>query len=228
MTKKQDFFYQENLDLTDDQIYITQQTYLQHAEDYVFNFERKDGALEHARPFTVDPFLKHLSLDQQKGTVLFAGCGSGRDIQVFNNLGIDTVGIDISEKLLEIGKKIGVKTPLKKMDLQEINLPESNFTGIFCETAISHIKKAHLRQVLDNFYKLLKPEGLCLLGFRQGNGHVYYTDDAVGGRRYNTTFSSDEVSLIISQSRFKILEKNVADHQVKERPSFINLITQKI
>lgn len=45
-----------------------------------------------------------------KGKILDAGCGPGRDSAFFEERGLQVVGIDLSEKLLEIAKQKAPKT----------------------------------------------------------------------------------------------------------------------
>jgi len=220
-------FFTEDLDLTDEQISITRRTYLDFADNYVTNFERTNGALERTRPYTLDPFLLHYRQNNLTHPILFAGCGSGRDLEYVNRQNIKTLGIDTSEAMINLAHKSGVNSPLSVGDLSSLTFEPEAFDGIFCETALSHIKKSELKNVVDSFYRLLKINGLALLGFRLGNGMVYGTDDATGGLRYNTTLTETEIQNLVDASKFKILETNISQHSISSRPPFYNIIIQK-
>lgn len=228
MTKQaQDFFYTEDLDLTDDQIAETQRTYIFYAKSYVENYERKKGALENTKAATLDPFVNYYKKIKLSNPVLFIGCGSGRDMDYVNRQGISTYGIDISKPLLDIARESGIESPLEIMDVQAMDFEESSFDGIFCETALSHIKKTKLPIVLNKIYQTLRPGGIAIVGLRQGDGRVYFTKDLVGGLRFNTTITQDEIHKIISTIGFNILDTNISTHQITNRPPFYNLIIQK-
>lgn len=222
-----DFFYTEDFDLTDEQIAITQETYLKFAGNYVFNFERIDGALENTRPVTLDPFIAHYKKFKLTQPVLFAGCGSCRDLEFASQQGIATIGLDISQPMLNIARSVGIESPLEIMDILNISYEKNSFDGIFCETALSHIKKSDLPKVIKNFLGILRPRGIALIGFRLGTGKVYFTDDSTGGVRYNTSVTKKEIKKMIAEEGLKILDTNIGEHQIKNRPPSYILIIQK-
>lgn len=223
-TSWQEVYFLDQDDLTDKQVEITRQTYREYADRYVLNYERRQGALEEARLFTLDPFLRSFEKYNLSGKVLFAGCGSGRDLQEASKQGFTCVGVDISLQMINIGKIMGIKEPLMEMDLEELDFPNNSFAGIFCETAIAHVKKKSLPKVLENFARLLTKDGLLLLTFRKGDGRVYRTEDKVGGKRYYTTFLAKEAISILNQAGFEVLSKS--SHKVGSRPPYYNLLTR--
>lgn len=222
-----DFFYTDDLDLTDEQVAITQQTYINYARNYVENYERGSGALEKAKKSLLDPFLSQYRKAGLVGPVLFVGCGSGRDIHYINQQGIPTYGIDISKPLLDIAREEGIESPLEIIDIQNMNFEESSFDGIFCETTLSHVKKADLPIILNKFYKILRPNGIAIVGFRKGTGYVYCTNDKVGGLRYNTSVSIEKSKEIVNNSGLIILSINTEKHISTNRPPFIEIIAIK-
>lgn len=221
---KQEVFFLDQNDLTDKQVEITRQTYQEYADRYVLNYERRQGALEEARLFTIDPFLRAFEKYNLSGKILFAGCGSGRDLQEASKQGFTCVGVDTSLHMINIGKIMGIKEPLMEMNIEELDLPNHSFAGIFCETAIAHVKKKSLPSVLKNFARLLVNGGLLLVTFRKGEGRVYRTEDKVGGRRYYTTFLPKEVISILNESGFEVISKS--SHKVGNRPPYYNLLTR--
>lgn len=222
-----DFFYTNDLDLTDEQIKITQETYFKFAGNYVSNFERKPGALEKTRPITLDPFIfryKKINLNQP---VLFAGCGSCRDLDFAARHQIPTFGVDVSKPLLNIARKMGVDAPLEVMDISKMEFASNSFDGIFCETALAHTKKSNLPSILKNFYHFIRPQGIALIGFRLGDGQVFYTNDSVGGFRYYTTLTRNEITSLLTTAGFHIISQKTTLHSIKSRPPFLETIVQK-
>jgi len=222
-----DFSFTDDLDLTDKQINTTKETYFKYADNYVTNFERTQGALEKSRPFTLDPFLTHYRNLHLTHPVLFAGCGSCRDLEFTSKQNIPTFGLDISQPMLNIARNVGIEVPLEVMDILNISFADNSFDGIFCETALSHIKKAKLDKVFKKYFQILRGGGIALIGMRLGDGRVYYTNDLTGGIRYNTTVTKKEIENKIVDTGFKIIETNICIHQKPERPPFLNLIIQK-
>jgi len=221
----QEFAFLDNTDLTDRQINITRTTYEINADKYVLNYERRWGALDEARLFTLDPFLKLFKEEKVEEKILFAGCGSGRDMEAASKQGFKCVGIDISSHMINIGKIMGINQPLMQMDLENLDFPDESFGGVYCETALAHVKKANLKKVFADFHKMMPKGGVMLVSFRKGDGRVYYTDDKVDGKRYYNTFTEEDGDAIIVESGFKIISKST--HQVGTKPAYYNLLTVK-
>lgn len=220
-------FFIDATDLTDEQIAATRQSYVDHALEYVENYERKIGFLEKALPYTVQPFLKFYKKHHLSGSILFAGCGSGRDAQIVAQEGMNIYAIDVSPSMIDLARKFGVKAQMFEMDLLNLKFPNAFFSGIFCETALSQIKRTDLPQALSIFANLLTKSGIALLGFRNGNGQVFYTQEPSGEKRYGTTFTPDELNKLITSFGFTILDMSTSPHPIKGRPDFIDFVVQK-
>lgn len=214
----------ESEDLTDEQINITRFAYESNADEYVLNYERRVGALDEARIFTLDPFLKLLSEKKMTSKVLFAGCGSGRDLQEAVEQGFTCVGIDISVSMLNIGKILSVKAPLLNMDIERMEFPVKSFSGIFCDTAITHIKRKGIKKVLSDFYNLLEDSGVLFVSFRKGSGKLYMTNDRVG-KRYYTTMLTKRARALLHTTGFKVV--SISTHKIGLRPAYYNLLAIK-
>ena len=212
----------EDRDLTDEQIEETRITYERNADSYVLNYERRAGALDEARLFTLDPFLRSFEKRGFVGKILFVGCGSGRDMQEAIRQGFSVAGIDTSLHMINIGKIMGIQSPMMEMDMEKMDFPNNSFDGVFCETAIAHIKKKNLPSLLDSFKKILSPGGLLLITFRKGNGKVYLTEDKVGGKRYYTTMTRKRADKYLLGANFEIIGKS--SHKVGTRPPYYNLL----
>lgn len=226
MPKTNDYAFMDNTDITDAQIKETQETYKKFAAEYVVHYERKQKTVNLSRSRTIDPFISYFKENNLKGKILFAGCGSGRDLQIAENLGFKVCGIDISQQMLKIARDFDIKSSLQVMDLLNMKFHPNSFDGIFCESALSHIKKADLSEVLSKFHSILNPKGILLSTFRLGNGNVYYTKDELEGRRFNTTFTMSGIKKLIKNNKFVILSIQVRSHLVPSRPKFVNVISQ--
>lgn len=214
----------ESEELTDEQVAVTRLAYEDNADDYVLNYERRAGALDEARIFTLDPFLNLLREKQMSGKILFAGCGSGRDLQEAATQGFGCVGIDISKSMLNIGRILSIPAPLLRMDIEKLEFPPKSFSGIFCDTAITHIKRKRVKKVLADFYNLLEDGGVLFVSFRRGKGKLYMTNDRVG-KRYYTTMPASKARKILSLAGFEIVSSS--SHKVGLRPAYYNLLAIK-
>lgn len=221
---KNELKFLDDLDLTDDMVEITRKTYESKADKYVLSYERRAGALQEARLFTLDPFLRMMKKRKVEGKILFAGCGSGRDMEEARREGFDCVGIDTSESMINIGKIMEVQSPMLVMDLQKLAFTNESFGGVFCETALAHVKKEHLKVILARYWEIMFDGGVALIAFRMGDGRVYEIEDMVG-KRFFTTVTEKEGIRLIKEAGFRIESKTT--YSVGGRPPYFDLIVTK-
>lgn len=113
-------------------------------------------------------FIKDLPLN---GNILDAGCGSGRDLLAFKNLGYNVQGIDASEELVKIaiknsGALVECKTFLD-IDWQD------KFDGIWCMASLLHLNKKELNNALEKLGNAMKPNAKFYASFKLGEGEGY-------------------------------------------------------
>lgn len=226
---KTDFAFTHHLDLTDEQVYITKETYQLHAKDYVLRFERNLDISEAVIPRILDPFLDLTRLAGfNNSPVLIAGCGSGRDAHHCYKSGFKAIGIDTSTALLQIGKELKVRAKLKVMDINSLNFKQNTFGGIYCDSALSHVKKSQIPNILKSFHQVTKKGGILLIGLRQGDGHVYYTQDDLGARRYYNTHNLEAATSLVATCGFQLVRHLVSPHSIKNRPKWLYLYLKSI
>jgi len=95
--------------------------------------------------------------------VLDIGCGAGQITDYLVQKGIDAIGIDFSERLLEIAKK---NFPNSKFILADICEYEHNeqVDGIITKDMLFHLSDEDLIKVLQKFKNILKSNGkLCII-----------------------------------------------------------------
>ncbi|NET42961.1 class I SAM-dependent methyltransferase [Okeania sp. SIO2B3] len=95
--------------------------------------------------------------------VLDAGCGPGACTEKLVNKGAEVVGIDISEKMLELAKvRVGSRATIIKADLSKpLPFLESNsFDIVFSSLVVAYIK--HLEPLFQQFYRILKTSGILV------------------------------------------------------------------
>ena len=112
--------------------------------------------------------------------VLDLGCGNGRFFEILKDKGVDYIGVDFSERLIEIAKKryfypvksdkVGAKqfnrVRVKFQVADALNLPFPNnfFDKVYTIAVLHHIPSKEFRQrFLEEAKRVLKPGGLLIL-----------------------------------------------------------------
>jgi len=100
---------------------------------------------------------------QPNAKVLDAGCGAGVPVAKFLSENFDVMGIDFSEKQVELAKKNVPDATFVCQDMTQLDFPAQSFDGICSFYAIIHIPREEHRTLLENFHHMLKPGGVALL-----------------------------------------------------------------
>jgi ubiquinone/menaquinone biosynthesis C-methylase UbiE len=95
-----------------------------------------------------------------KGKLLDLGCGSGRAAKHFIKKGFTVVGIDFSEEMLKIAREKVPHADFQKMDMRKLKFPSQSFDGIWSNFSLLHIPKREIKIVLDECFRVLKPNGI--------------------------------------------------------------------
>lgn len=145
-------------------------------------FERRDGYID------IGSDVKHYFslyddwLPQEKkvsafakGKILDIGCGAGRCVMHFQNLGFEVVGIDNSSLAIRVCKKMGARK-VKAASLSSINSSLGTFDTILMlggNFGLLGSREAAVRY-LRRFHRLTSEQGLVLAGA----ANPYKTNDA--------------------------------------------------
>lgn len=164
--------------------------------------ERKRFAELIWKNFTKLPFLQVLYRTRR---ILDLGCGDGKDLPVFLSLGLDPVGLDYAEEMLEIA---GRRCPRALLILADMRDPlffmDGQFWGVWTCSAIPHIPRVELPGLLHDIWRILKKNGVLYISARQGEPGCYkipYLDVEVYRERYTV----EEISSILEDMAFKIV-----------------------
>ena len=106
------------------------------------------------------------------GKILDVGCGGGLPFTKYLSEQFDVIGIDISDKQIEIAKKNVPKAQFIRKDMTELDFPTAYFDGILAYYSIIHVPREEHFDLFKNFYRMLKPNGILVInsGTRQSEG----------------------------------------------------------
>ena len=96
--------------------------------------------------------------------VLDLGCGNGRFFEILKDKGVDYIGVDFSERLIEIAKKRYPQVKFQVADALNLPFPNNFFDKVYAIAVLHHIPSKEFRQrFLEEAKRVLKPGGLLIL-----------------------------------------------------------------
>ncbi len=111
-----------------------------------------------------DKFTGMLPADAK---VLDVGCGAGTKAKYLIDHGLQVVGIDFSDKLIEIAKKDVLGALFLVMDMSQVNDLAESFDGIFVQASLLHIPKQETPQVIHDLNSKLKNGGYFYIAVKE-------------------------------------------------------------
>lgn len=195
--------------------------------------------------------LRFLFEDLKKGErVLDLGCGNGRWFKIFKEKEVEYIGIDNSEKLIEIARTLFPKATFIVADALKIPFQENYFDKVYAIALLHHIPSERYRLlVLKEIKRVLKPRGKLILTvwkicqWKERYLFLKYTILKLFGKskldwgdvferwgkkteRYYHFFSKRELKKLIEKAGFKVLKLGIVKNKRGNRQN-IFLIAEK-
>ena len=134
------------------------------------------------RPYTDYPskLIKYLfdRFEMKEGMkILEPGCGRGEFLRVFKSLGMEVVGLDISEEARELLREDEIELAVCDVETDKgLPFPDDSFDVIYNKSFMEHLE--HPDIFLKEAFRILKPGGmvLCLIPDWEVNYKTYFDD----------------------------------------------------
>ena len=92
--------------------------------------------------------------------ILDLGCGPGRDLVAFRDLGHAVVGLDGCPEFVAMARAVS-GCEVWQQDMLAMTLPRASFDGVFANAVLFHVPSRALPGVLDRLHATLKLGGCC-------------------------------------------------------------------
>lgn len=120
--------------------------------------------------FPLYNFLKYCNDSSLEKVILDCGAGGiNPPLSLFYEFGYKTYGIEICEEQLEKANLFcdenNINLNITTGDMKEIPFGDEFFSFLFSYNTSVHMKKKDFLFALKEFYRVLKPEGLCYVNF---------------------------------------------------------------
>lgn len=106
------------------------------------------------------------------------GCGTGDGAIFYAKHGCKVIGIDFSEKMLEIAKKRDATIQWINSDICSLLLESGSVAGIVLAYTINHLSDEMISQLKSEIDRVLLPEGMILFTFHVGKEEGVIADPA--------------------------------------------------
>jgi SAM-dependent methyltransferase len=136
------------------------------------------GTRDHDVSQNVEALIRHLPGPPPQ-TILDLGCGPGRDLAVFRDLGYVAVGLDGTEELVRMAREHSGCEVLHQ-DFLELELADMRFDGVYANASLFHVPSQELPRVLGELWASLKPDGALFSSNPHGPNREGWSGDRYG------------------------------------------------
>lgn len=148
-----------------------------------------------------------------RGKVLEIGCGPGEIADYLKMKGSDIVGIDISEKMIEIARSLNPDIEFRVGDVFGLDYPDASVAGIVAPYLIVNFGAEDLPDAFREMYRVVVPGGTLLFSFHTGNETKTFPDFIVENNPLEYTFfDPDRVLEVLISAGW------IADEQIFRSP----------
>ena len=116
------------------------------------------GTIEHDVTQNIAALLRHIEA-QPPFTLLDFGCGPGRDLKAFAQLGHRPIGLEGAERFVTMAREHS-GCEVWQQDFLALDLPSETFDGIFANATLFHVPTSELPRVLSELRATLRPGGV--------------------------------------------------------------------
>jgi SAM-dependent methyltransferase len=153
---------------------ITTQT-LGHYDEHAQSFWV--GTRDHDVTQNIAALLDHIE-GQPPFKILDFGCGPGRDLIAFRQLGHEPTGLEGAARFAEMARAHSGCDVLHQ-DFLQLDLPAAHFDGVFANASLFHVPAQELPRVLAELHAALRIGGVLFASNPRGHG-----EEGWSGQRY--------------------------------------------
>ena len=150
-----------------------------------------EGTRGHDVTQNIAALLRHIE-GAPPFTILDLGCGPGRDLKAFTDLGHVAIGLEGAGRLAAMAREFS-GCEVWEQDFLALDLLAARFDGVFANASLFHVPRQELPRVLGELRATLKPRGVLFSsnphghneeGWNRGRFGAYH--DLESWRRFMT------------------------------------------
>ncbi|MCL1127609.1 class I SAM-dependent methyltransferase [Shewanella surugensis] len=138
--------------------------------------------------------LFYSNLELENGKLLDLGCGAGEPVaSYFLNNGWKVIGVDFSERMIELASKYAPKMEAIRGNMMEVEFESNQFDAITATYSIFHIPSELHSDLFSEMFKWLKPKGKVLF--------TYATKEYTGAEAFSGNKKFIDTELFYSHNK---------------------------
>lgn len=137
-----------------------------------------EGTRDHDVTQNIEALLRHVRAAPPL-RILDLGCGPGRDLAALRSLGHEPIGLEGSPALAAMAREHS-DCEVWEQDFLAMNLPASDFDGIFANASLFHVPSQELPRVLRELNATLRPDGVLFTSNPRGDNTEGWTRGRYG------------------------------------------------
>ena len=146
--------------------------YNEHAEDFW------EGTRDHNVSQNIAALLQYIE-SVPPFTILDFGCGPGRDLKAFAELGHIAIGLEGAAHFATMARAHS-GCEVWQQDFLRLDLPDNHFDGVFANAALFHVPSQELPRVLLDLHACLKPGGVLFSSNPRGHNEEGWSHGRYG------------------------------------------------
>ena len=167
------------LAMADDWLSDTRTSYNKDASGYAEKVRGLLGGKPYLRA-SLDLFAELLP-ESEAGPVADIGCGTGYVTGYLHDAGVDVFGIDLSVEMVAIARRDHPDSRFQVGTMTDLALADGSLAGVVAFWSVIHVPDPAMPGVLEQFRRVLRPQGLVLVGFHVGD-QTRHTSEGYTGR----------------------------------------------
>ena len=157
------------------------------------------GTRDHDVKQNIDALLRHIN-GSPPFQILDFGCGPGRDLAAFRELGHEPIGLEGSAPLAALAREHS-GCEVWEQDFLALQLPGGRFDGVFANASLFHVPSDALARVLSALRAALKPDGVLFASNPRGDN-----EEGWNGERYGVYHDLESWRSYLTAAQFTELE----------------------
>jgi SAM-dependent methyltransferase len=125
------------------------------------------GTMDHDVSQNIAALLRHIETEPPF-TLLDFGCGPGRDLRTFTQLGHRAIGLEGAPAFVAMAREHS-GCEVWQQDFLALDLPAAFFDGIFANASLFHVPTRELPRVLSELHATLKAGGVLFSSNPRGD-----------------------------------------------------------